>query len=226
MQQPQVNQAELDSLSLPQAEQVTYRDHNLLIQVTPTFLAEDEASQLYAAICAQAKFKNASNYTKKGVLSKKRNKTTYGCISHYKAEFRGVQVWEKVHNWNNFPIIKNLATKLTSITNQTYHVCTIQLYNNGEVGINPHRDKEMKHGTIITSVSLGAERIMRFERAYMNTHSQNTHSQNNKQIDVALKHGSLCLICPPTNDTWLHSIPKDNSKTPRISLVFRNCENM
>lgn len=192
---------------------MTYTDHNLLIKVNPTFLDEQEASQLYAVICSNAKFKNASNYTKKGILSKKRNKTTYGCIPHYKAEFRGIQVWEQVHNWDDLPIIKNLATTLTSITKQTYHVCTIQFYNNGEVGINPHRDKEMKHGTIITSVSLGTERVMRFEKG-------------GKRVDVVLNNGSLCLICPPTNDGWVHSIPKDDSKTPRISIVFRNCENM
>jgi alkylated DNA repair dioxygenase AlkB len=71
----------------------------------------------------------------------------------------------------------------------------------------------MKFGTIITSISLGTPRIMRFEK-------------DDKIIDLLLESGSLCLIMPPTNNYWLHSIPKDTSLTPRISLIFRNCEGM
>jgi alkylated DNA repair dioxygenase AlkB len=189
-----------------------FTDINLDIQVYPTFMDEEESLNLFNFIYSNAKFKH-SHYTKKGVLSKKRNKALYGNIPYYIATFRGKKIFEKINNWDDCLVIKNIANKLTLITNQEYHVCVIQLYNNGEVGINPHRDKEMKHGTIITSISLGENRIMHFESGM-------------KHIDVLLNNGSLCLINPPTNDSWLHSIVRDKSNKPRISMIFRNCENM
>ncbi len=70
----------------------------------------------------------------------------------------------------------------------------------------------MIHGSVITSLSLGQTRTMRFEN-------------NNKIIDIILKNGSLCCIYPPTNDKWLHSIPLDNSQKPRMSLIFRRYQN-
>jgi alkylated DNA repair dioxygenase AlkB len=67
----------------------------------------------------------------------------------------------------------------------------------------------MMSDDIIASVSLGTPRIMRFERKGWETQ------------DILLDTGMLCLINPPTNDYWLHSIPADESVTSRVTLVFR-----
>jgi alkylated DNA repair dioxygenase AlkB len=40
---------------------------------------------------------------------------------------------------------------------------------------------------------------------------------------VALPHGSLCIMYPPTNEHWAHSIETEQeTRAPRISLVFRH----
>ena len=72
----------------------------------------------------------------------------------------------------------------------------------------------MDPNVIISSVSLGTTRIMRFE-------SINSIDGQKKIIDIPLNSGTLCLIKPHTNNKWLHSIEKDNSTTIRISLIFR-----
>ena len=189
-----------------------YKNEDLDIRLFPYFISGDEPMLIYNYILNNAKFAY-SHYTQKGILSKRKNKAVYGSIPYYVATYQGNTVHTPVNSWDELPYLKQLSLELTKITGQEYHVCVIQLYNSGEVGINPHRDKEMKHGTIITSLSLGTGRIMRFEK-------------NGKIVDIPLNPGALCLIMPPTNDTWLHSIPKDETTTPRISLIFRNCEGM
>lgn len=189
-----------------------YNDEKLHIRVYHEFIKYEDTLCLYNFIIQNAKFKN-TYLTKKGEVSKKRNKCMYGSIPHYRVSYRGQEMLENVIDWNEMPYLRDLSQLLTSFTGQIYHVCVIQLYNNGEVGILPHRDKEMKMGTIITSLSLGTNRIMRFEL-------------NGKVIDIPLNNGTLCLIDPPTNDYWSHSILKDNSNTSRMSLIFRNCEGM
>ncbi len=147
---------------------------------------------------------------------KKRNKIIYGdpALPSYDVTYLGKTFTTHVIPWSSMSLLESLSTALTETTGQVYHVCVVQLYNNGEVGINPHRDKEMAAGTIITSLSLGATRTMAFER------------RGHGSIEIPLAAGDLCLLNPPTNDHWLHSIPKDDTTMPRISLVFRNCENM
>ncbi len=41
-------------------------------------------------------------------------------------------------------------------------------------------------------------------------------------LKKSLENGSLCVIQPPTNDFFTHSIKKDESKNVRLSLTFRN----
>ena len=190
-----------------------YTDTNLCVSVQQEYMSHDNAADLFNYLIKNAKFKHGY-YTAKGTVSKKRNKVVYGSIPAYKAIFRGVEISERVIHWNTQPRLRELAERLTAHTGQEYHVCVIQMYNTGEVGIKPHRDKEMKPGTIIASLSLGAERTMRFEH------------RSGKVVDIPLPHGSLCLIHPPTNDVWTHSIPTDATTTPRLSLIFRNCEGM
>jgi hypothetical protein len=190
----------------------TFTDVNLQVRMFHNFITYENDVNLYHYIINNAKFKHG-HYTPNGNISKRRNKCIYGCIPSYKATFRDVEYEERIISWDELPYLKEMAKVLSSFTGQEYHVYVIQMYNNGDVGIKPHRDKEMKYGTIITSLSLGSTRVMRFERF-------------EKVIDIPFPHCSLCLIDPPTNDFWLHSIPIDSTISPRISLIFRNCEGM
>jgi alkylated DNA repair dioxygenase AlkB len=184
-------------------------EQHLHIEIFENALREDISLDLFQLLKAQAKWRG-SFITKSGKLSCKRNKSIYGSISKYIATFRGTTIQTNVYNWEQLPILDDLAKELSLISNDRYNTCVLQYYANEKVGINPHRDKEVKGLDTISSISLGSTRIMRFER-------------NGIIHDIKLTNGSLCIIYPPTNDKWCHSIIcEKDKKEPRLSMVFRN----
>lgn len=123
--------------------------------------------------------------------------------------------YTKAISWTDLPClipIKEIIERTIIPSRPKFNFCAIQLYPSGEVGINPHRDKE---GTIIIGLSLGATRTLEL--------TPPSFLDGEPKICEELGHGSLYVFLPPTNDYWLHSIPKDHRvKEPRISLTFRN----
>lgn len=191
-------------------EQTTFTCDKMDIDTYSEYLSISEAADLYNKILSNPlHFKHAAT-TKAGTKSKKRNKTIYGSLPTYSYVYRGKTVMTPIHDWSRFPELEALAKRIEATTGQPYNTCVIQIYNSGVVEIKPHRDKEMKKGSIIASMSLGETRTMRFERA------------GYEPLDIPLPAGTLCLINPPTNDYWLHSIPADDTLNVRVSLVFRN----
>jgi alkylated DNA repair dioxygenase AlkB len=110
--------------------------------------------------------------------------------------------------WTEIPILSKLRDIVQKLTSSEYTYCVVQYYPSGKVGINPHKDKEMIPGSTICGLSVGQNRTLRMSR-------------NGKNIDLDLLSGSLYVLYPPTNDYWTHSILKDDSIHPRISLTFR-----
>jgi hypothetical protein len=193
-----------------------YTCEYMSIDVHRGYLSSAQCTELFETLMLYGAWPHAHT-TKAGALMKKRNKIIYGdpVLPSYTIKYLGKTIKTRVRPWSQMPLLEKLAGWLSATTGQVYHVCVVQLYNNGEVGIDPHRDKEMAPGTIITSISLGATRKMAFER------------RGCGRLELELAAGDLCLLRPPTNDYWLHSIPKDASiKAPRMSLVFRNCDTM
>lgn len=184
-------------------------DEKLSLTLIDNFCDEKRCEILWNEILNSGDFKHPHK-NKDGNLSKKRNKIIYGSIGSYSIKYRNKEIVTPVINWEKVPELKQLAFDCGSITNEKYNTCTIQYYNNGEVDIKPHRDKEMEKGTFIVSLSLGATRTMKFENISSGT-----------IVNCSLSQGTLCIINPPTNDFWLHSIPKDSTTEPRISVIFR-----
>lgn len=187
-----------------------YSCDSMDIDIYSSYLSQSESNELFRKIIQNPiHFKN-STLTKAGIPSKKRNKTIYGSLDKYTIVYKGKTIHTPILPWEVFPELLILAKRIQETTSQSYTTCVIQIYNSGSVGIKPHRDKEMKYGTNIASISLGETRSMYFER------------YGYEQLDIPLDAGDLCIIKPPTNDYWLHSIPTDSTKNTRISLIFRN----
>lgn len=187
-------------------------EQQLHIEIYYDIIPEDVTHKLLNTLKHEANWRD-NFITKSGKPSKKRNKCIYGSISYYSAVFRGKTLNTKVYNWSRFPILEELANTFSKLTNDNYNTCVLQYYANNHVGINPHRDKEVTNKDVITSLSIGSTRIMRFERG-------------DQIYNIELPNGSLCVIYPPTNNKWLHSIVTENiTKDERISLVFRNHHN-
>jgi len=191
-------------------EQYSNPLNKLNIVIYKKYLEENVSTELLQTILTDPDHMKNPLVTKGGQPSKKRNKTIYGDIKEYIITIREKIIKTPVNPWKQE--FKELRDKISITTEQQYNTCVLQIYNSGQVGIKPHKDKEMNEGTKIASISLGESRIMRFER------------KGFENIDVMLDKGDLCIINYPTNNYWLHSIPTDKSTQVRASLIFRNFE--
>jgi len=191
-------------------EQYYNISHKIDIVIHKKYLEDTESDALLQVVLSDPRnFKHAL-VTKAGQPSKKRNGTIYGDLKEYIITYKGKIIKKPVLPWNSEFI--ELRNKITNTTEQKYNTCALQIYNSGQVGIKPHKDKEMNAGSKISSISLGETRIMRFERSGF------------EPIDIVLDKGDLCIINYPTNNYWLHSIPTDNTTKARASLIYRNFE--
>lgn len=184
--------------------------HKLNIVVYKKYLEESVSDALLSSILTDPQHFKHQLITKTGKPSKKRNKTIYGNINEYVITYRGKIIKTPVLPWKEE--FKEIRNKISETTEQQYNTCVLQIYNSGQVGIKPHKDKEMNEGTKIASISLGETRVMRFERRGYNP------------INIILEKGDLCIINYPTNNYWLHSIPTDDTTQMRASLIYRNFE--
>lgn len=148
--------------------------------------------------------------------SGRRSNQTYGDDGlFYRVDFgaRGSAV-RVARPWQEIPLLPQLRDYVTNITGERYNICVVQRYPSGRVGIAPHRDHEMRHGTTICALSFGAVRTL--------VMSPPAFLPSEAALTIPLASGSLYAIRPPTNDYWAHSIEKDQSTGPRYSLTFRN----
>ena len=189
-------------------EQYYNISYKIDIVIHKKYLEDTESDALLHIVLSDPKHIKHSLVTKAGQPSKKRNGAIYGDLKEYVITYRGQIIKKPVYPWNSE--FKELRNKIAETTEQKYNTCALQIYNSGQVGIKPHRDKEMNAGSKISSISLGETRIMRFERSEF------------EPIDIVLDKGDLCIINYPTNNYWLHSIPTDDTTKSRASLIFRN----
>lgn len=157
----------------------------------------------------------------KSITKGRRTNQTYGNEGLvYKVSFGGYgdrplkEVERIAQPWTDVSILLALKKDVQLTTGEDYNFCVIQRYPSGKVGINPHRDKEMVSGTTICGLSFGATRKL--------TLTPPKFFGDETDRSFTLTPGSLYILCPPTNDKWLHSIEEDETTEPRISLTFRN----
>jgi alkylated DNA repair dioxygenase AlkB len=104
----------------------------------------------------------------------------------YEINFRGKLIKRVVKSWDEIPILKFIRDEISKITGARYNYCVVQRYPNGNVGINPHRDREMKPDTDIAGLSLGATRILTMDPPRYNSININSFS-------IELISGSLYI---------------------------------
>ncbi len=178
----------------------TIRDYGFNVQFHPTFMAKTDASDLYTALLP------LFAGDKRAVT--RRTSRTFGDPGlKYVINWYGTTTTREAVEWT--PELLKVKSDLENVTGDKYNVCVIQWYPNGRAFIAPHKDREMTRGTTIAGLSLGQTRTLALSRG-------------TKVHKFGLLSGSLYILNPPTNDSWAHSIEKDESTRPRISLTFRN----
>ena len=195
----------------------TYQGERVEVVFHTDFLTGQESAALFqhleanvpwAAVITPGRRVN-QNYGEKGVS--------------YKLVFGPRVIERKVLPWgpeSGSPgtVLWAIKERLTALTGAPYNYVVVQRYPSGKVGIKAHRDKEMRKGTDISGISLGATRTLTLSPPRYN-------QRDTTPLQISLTPGSLYILKPPTNDHWTHSIEKEPQVTGvRISLTYRYAE--
>lgn len=92
--------------------------------------------------------------------------------------------------------------------------CLINLYSDGKSSMGYHSDNTdiLTPGTGVAIISLGSTRTLRFKNKL----------DPSIIVDYTLDDGSLFYMDDGVQRDWLHSIPKSDTFSPRMSLTFRH----
>lgn len=188
---------------------VALKRERLHFEYHPLFLSHEEADELYSILKSKC-FPKSSN---------RRSNVTYGDEGvSYTVQFKNNTIVRVAIPWSEFPLLLKYKHRLEQLTGMRFNYVVIQRYPSGKIGIAPHRDKEMKSGTVIAGISLYTPRIIAL-------HPPRYNRIDREIVRGLLQNGSLYLLYPPTNDHWSHEIEVDDSITgERISLTFRYVE--
>lgn len=115
------------------------------------------------------------------------------------------------------PVVLRVREAAEGASDTKFNTVLLNYYRDGNDSVAFHADdeKELGEEPVIASVSLGAE------REFLMRHNDGEARKIPDQ-SIVLPHGSLLLMCGPTQQNWKHSIPKRKSvKGARINLTFR-----
>lgn len=132
--------------------------------------------------------------------------------------FSGVSVAAKP--W--MPVLKKARDVLAESLAMDFNFVLVNRYKDGQDHIGEHRDdeKDLVPGSPIACLSFGQERD--FVLKHKDSRGKDAKRKDIKPIQLALQHGSLLVMCHPTNTDWYHSLPiRKKALCPRISLTFR-----
>lgn len=107
------------------------------------------------------------------------------------------------------PICKQIESAISFYPNN----CLINYYLDGNSKMGYHSDSaaELKEGTGVAILSLGAERTISYRSKLDKEH----------KVRYKLKNGALLYMDNDVQQKWMHAIPKETNVGERISLTFR-----
>jgi alkylated DNA repair dioxygenase AlkB len=180
-----------------------------LLEYTPHFLSEKEASKLEEKLLNETPWKqNTQKMYDKTVLTP-RLTAWYG--NNSKAYHLGGNEFT-VNQWS--PELLNLKLKIEKFSGYRFNSVLLNLYRDGNDSVAWHRDKESELGNrpVIASLSLGQVRNFDFRNV----------DDHQKKYSLALKNGSLLIMKGDLQVNWEHRIAKSTKQMkPRINLTFR-----
>jgi len=132
-----------------------------------------------------------------------------GCDYSYSGARQIPQPWSQA--------VLALRERLGALGGCRFNSVLLNLYRDGRDGMGWHADDEpeLDPTAPIASLSLGASRSFRFKPKGKGSH------QDERQ-GLELGHGDLLLMDPPTQQFWLHEVPRRRRvERPRLNLTFR-----
>ncbi|MBM5799298.1 MAG: alpha-ketoglutarate-dependent dioxygenase AlkB [Cyanobacteria bacterium K_DeepCast_35m_m2_023] len=117
------------------------------------------------------------------------------------------------------PALLDLRQQLECLCGHPLNSVLLNLYRDGNDAMGCHADDEpeLDPDASIASLSLGASRALRFKPK-----PRSAVASACAAVAVELGHGDLLLMDPPTQQHWLHELPRRRRVShPRINLTFR-----
>ena len=113
-----------------------------------------------------------------------------------------------------FPALDSLCKKIESDIGFLPNNCLMNYYLDGTSKMGYHSDssEELKPGTGVAIISLGAERHI----------SYSSKEDKEHKVKYLLTNGALLYMDKKVQDEWTHAIPKALGTGERISLTFRH----
>jgi len=115
------------------------------------------------------------------------------------------------------PTLQQLRAQVENATGATFNSVLLNLYRSGQDSMGWHADNEPELGPlpVIASLSLGATRRFRLR-------PRDARHTPHAPLSLDLPSGSLLVMRGPTQQQWLHAVPKTARPTvPRLNLTFR-----
>jgi alkylated DNA repair dioxygenase AlkB len=180
-----------------------------LLEYTPHFLSEKEASKLEEKLLNETPWKQNTQKMYDKTVFTPRLTAWYG--NNSKAYHLGGNEFT-VNQWS--PELLNLKLKIEKFSGYRFNSVLLNLYRDGNDSVAWHRDKESELGNrpVIASLSLGQVRNFDFRNV----------DDHQKKYSLALKNGSLLIMKGDLQVNWEHRIAKSTKQMkPRINLTFR-----
>lgn len=134
-----------------------------------------------------------------------------GCDYRYSGLQQEAQPW--------LPSLLELRQQLSELCGHPLNSLLLNLYRDGGDAMGCHADDEpeLDPEAAIVSLSLGAARALRFKPK-----PRSPLAHGSAPVAIELGHGDLLLMDPPTQQHWLHELPRRKRvQQPRINLTFR-----
>ena len=115
------------------------------------------------------------------------------------------------------PALQQLRQQLETASGARFNSVLLNLYRSGQDSMGWHADNEPELGPapVIASLSLGSTRRFRLR-------PRDPARTPHAPVSLELPGGSLLLMRGPTQQHWLHAVPKTARPTgPRLNLTFR-----
>lgn len=185
------------------------------IRYWPKFFKKDEADEfLHLSLRIRWLQHQMTIFGKTADLP--RLEAMFGDSEDFEYQYSG-QVSLKASPWPQW--LKQIRGRIEQATQHQYALAIGSQYRSGQDSIGYHADDEPNLGErpAIASLSLGTTRTFLIK----------PKEKGSKATKLELSHGSLLLMKPGCQESWVHSVPKTTrSVSTRINWTFRPHQNL
>ncbi len=132
-----------------------------------------------------------------------------GCHYTYSGVRNAIEAWSA-------PVLA-IKAEVEAVAGSRFNSLLLNRYRNGNDKLDWHADDEpeLDPGQPIASLSLGAARSFRMR-------PRDPAANPSAPLTLELGHGDLLIMAPPTQEHWLHQVPRRlRVQQERLNLTFR-----